>query len=326
MSMPTFPTSSPKREESINQILSSIAMEELGLSHILNAEGEKIQYVLGTLEEGSLPEPATVDDVLKVNASVQNILKATAYNQMFLNDKMINAINAPIQPGGSLGEIVGSYPTLSDLQEAVPIGVPGKYYFIDPYVYAWDSVNNKWINIGNFTGPQGPVGATGPQGIPGPTGPQGDIGPTGNAGLAFSPVLGMVMNTTNTATVPSATIVPFTSNASAMIGTTFVTDGIQVSEPGMYQVQYQLNVGPGQSGTFGLISENGGLGMIGRAVFQAAETSETATGIAIVQVRLAGGIISVVNESPTTITLINPPSGAGAVATLSVFKLSDPPY
>jgi len=178
MSMPTFPTSSPKREDSINQILSSIAMEELGLSHILNAEGEKIQYVLGTLEGGGPPEPATIDDVLKVNDSVQNMLKATAYNQMFLNEKTLNVINAPTQPDGSLGEIVGSYPTLTDLQEAIPIGVPGKYYFIDPYVFAWDALNNQWINIGSFTGPQGPIGNTGPQGIPGATGPAGNNGLT----------------------------------------------------------------------------------------------------------------------------------------------------
>ena len=30
-----------------NEIISSIAAEELSLSHILNAEGEKLQYVLG---------------------------------------------------------------------------------------------------------------------------------------------------------------------------------------------------------------------------------------------------------------------------------------
>ena len=47
MSLPSFPVSDPpiEREDAVNQILSSIAMEELGLSHILNAEGEKLQYM-----------------------------------------------------------------------------------------------------------------------------------------------------------------------------------------------------------------------------------------------------------------------------------------
>ena len=44
-------------------------MEELGLSHILNAEGEKLQYILGTLPGLSGP-PATVSDVLAANESV----------------------------------------------------------------------------------------------------------------------------------------------------------------------------------------------------------------------------------------------------------------
>ena len=53
MSMPSFPNIDPpiQREDAVNQILSSIAMEELGLSHILNAEGEKLQYILGTIPD-----------------------------------------------------------------------------------------------------------------------------------------------------------------------------------------------------------------------------------------------------------------------------------
>ena len=41
MSLPSFPKVDPpiERENAVNQILSSIAMEELGLSHILNEIG-----------------------------------------------------------------------------------------------------------------------------------------------------------------------------------------------------------------------------------------------------------------------------------------------
>ena len=51
MSLPNFPQTNPAltREASLNEIIAAIAAEELSLSHILNTEGEKLQYVLGTL-------------------------------------------------------------------------------------------------------------------------------------------------------------------------------------------------------------------------------------------------------------------------------------
>ncbi|MDQ0418021.1 hypothetical protein J2Z48_002210 [Croceifilum oryzae] len=45
------PTISITREDSINLLLTSIALEELSLSQILYTEGEKLQYVLGTLNK-----------------------------------------------------------------------------------------------------------------------------------------------------------------------------------------------------------------------------------------------------------------------------------
>ena len=89
MSLPSFPNIDPpiQREDAVNQILSSIAMEELGLSHILNAEGEKLQYILGTLPGLSGPA-ATVEEVLTANESVRNLLKTAVQNQLFLKAKM----------------------------------------------------------------------------------------------------------------------------------------------------------------------------------------------------------------------------------------------
>ena len=106
MSLPSFPNIDPpiQRENAVNQILSSIAMEELGLSNILNAEGEKLQYILGTLPGLSGPA-ATVEDVLSANESVRDLLKTAVQNQLFLKSKMQGALEAsPMQgPAGPTG-------------------------------------------------------------------------------------------------------------------------------------------------------------------------------------------------------------------------------
>ena len=106
MSMPSFPNVDPpiQREDAVNQILSSIAMEELGLSHILNAEGEKLQYILGTIPGLSGPT-ATVSDVLAANESVRGLLETAVQNQIFLKSKMQGALTAsPMQgPTGPTG-------------------------------------------------------------------------------------------------------------------------------------------------------------------------------------------------------------------------------
>ncbi len=95
MGLPTFPQApgSMTREDALNQILSSIAMEELGLSHILNAEGEKVQYVLGTLEGSNGLNP-TLEQLLQINDSVQRTLSTAMQNQMFLQNKMAAALKA----------------------------------------------------------------------------------------------------------------------------------------------------------------------------------------------------------------------------------------
>ena len=94
MSLPVFPDTPDDFtfENSIGQILTSIAMEEIGLSHIINAEGEKIQYILGTLPRWKPIVPPTVKQIIEINDSVKETLQQVAFNQMLLSVKMSVAL------------------------------------------------------------------------------------------------------------------------------------------------------------------------------------------------------------------------------------------
>ena len=99
MSMPTLIDAIPNvgREDAINQILATIAMEELGLSHILNAEGEKIQFALGTLATNRpLTGDVTIDNLIALDNSVAATLQAAAANMAALTDKLRVAVNADV--------------------------------------------------------------------------------------------------------------------------------------------------------------------------------------------------------------------------------------
>ena len=88
MSMPEFPTPNPDMtsEQALTMILSSIALEEVALSHIINAEGEKIQHVLHQAAKSCCPGDTA--DILAVNRSVTNMLEMVMQNQLLLKTKM----------------------------------------------------------------------------------------------------------------------------------------------------------------------------------------------------------------------------------------------
>lgn len=115
MSIPNFPEIDPEmtRERALDMILVSIAMEELALSHIINAEGEKLQYILGTLDEKRCGKSPDVNQLLCVNESISNLLEMVSQNQMLLKNKMDKVLQAipgcpcppgPIGPPGPPGE------------------------------------------------------------------------------------------------------------------------------------------------------------------------------------------------------------------------------
>lgn len=106
MSLPKIPDMNPnvtvERADAINMLLFSIGMEEIGLSHIINAEGEKIQYVLGTLTDADgnpipAPEGVTIDTVIQMNETVSSTLKDVLRNQLMLQLKLEDALNIPDQ-------------------------------------------------------------------------------------------------------------------------------------------------------------------------------------------------------------------------------------
>ena len=99
MSMPNIPDINPvigiDIDDSINMLISSIALEEIGLSHIINAEAEKIQYVLGTLDtthDISGYKLHSIDDLLRVNRSIDKTLREVLKNQMILHMKFEDTI------------------------------------------------------------------------------------------------------------------------------------------------------------------------------------------------------------------------------------------
>jgi hypothetical protein len=161
MSLPNFPDV-PKGftfDNAIYQILTSIAMEEIGLSHIINAEGEKLQYILGTLPGQKAPNP-TIEQVLEVNQSVQEMLKSVAFNQMFLSQKMSDALKAYLQ--NKKQEDADNHQNKIPAREikilsekAVAIEIGGKYgplefYILPPYSTDkafWSSSNESAATV-----------------------------------------------------------------------------------------------------------------------------------------------------------------------------------
>jgi len=95
MSLPTIPTipENLTQESAVNQLLVSIAMEELALGHILNAEGEKLQYALGTLA-GAGGAASSITDVLLINESVADMLSAVAVQEAQLMCKLSIALRS----------------------------------------------------------------------------------------------------------------------------------------------------------------------------------------------------------------------------------------
>ena len=267
MSLPTFPPIEPplSREGSINEIISSIAAEELSLSHILNAEGEKLQYVLGTLP--GLEAAAALDEVMQVNQSVQETLSSVMEQQMLLTGKLASAMSAPILPGptGATGPTgaAGRTGTTGPTGAQGPIGPTGATGAVGP---AGAVGPTGATGATGATGPTGAVGATGATGATGSagangavgvagitgaagaagaTGPTGASGPTGATGPNLTATAGFAANTQGSSVlvalggspIPLPNAQVLSPDITANTGNTVFT----VATAGTYQISYHVN-------------------------------------------------------------------------------------
>jgi hypothetical protein len=97
MIFPNFPENiNPSEELDKEQVvllhLTSIAFEELGLAHIINAEAEKLQFALGTLNDSD-PVVKDLDDLLDINRSVERVLRTVIKKEMILQFKLDDVID-----------------------------------------------------------------------------------------------------------------------------------------------------------------------------------------------------------------------------------------
>ena len=74
------PTNPVDRTQAIADIIESIALEETGLAHIINAEGEKIQ--------AGLVIAKSISDLVEINSSVKDTLVNVIKLQMLLQFKL----------------------------------------------------------------------------------------------------------------------------------------------------------------------------------------------------------------------------------------------
>lgn len=81
MSMPVITPSTTSRFQSITDVIESIALEQTALSHIINAEGMKLERVVAT-------PGLSIEQILATNKSVKSMLSSITRLEMVLQSKL----------------------------------------------------------------------------------------------------------------------------------------------------------------------------------------------------------------------------------------------
>lgn len=225
MSQPNYPNIDPPltRDGSVNQIISSIAAEELSLSHILNAEGEKLQFVLGTLP--GLNGGADIDDVMDVNKSVQRTLDEITQQQLMLGAKLSSALGAPVftGPTGPVGPTGAIGPATGAAGPTGPDGAVGAAGAAGAAGPAGAAGSTGPAGVQGAPGPVGATGVAGADGVTGPTGPTGAAGAAGATGAEGAAGPTGATGATGAAGITGATGVSGSTGSTGAAGSTGAT-------------------------------------------------------------------------------------------------------
>ena len=104
MSMPRIEIPTVSEEIALANIIASIALEEAALAHIINAEGEKIQRVVGTFvpedetEPLLLVPPADAEDMQAINTTVGDMMETISNIESSLHNKLRTVLAVLVVP------------------------------------------------------------------------------------------------------------------------------------------------------------------------------------------------------------------------------------
>ncbi|MEQ5998337.1 BclA C-terminal domain-containing protein [Bacillus amyloliquefaciens] len=275
MSQPNLPNITPvvtlSRDDTINLLLSSIAMEELEMAHILNAEGEKIQYALGTIP-GLTGPPSSLADILNLNESVRDTLDSLMKQELLLGSKLDSISNiptlagptgatGPTGPAGGPAGPTGAIGPAGATGPTGPTGVTGAGLqgivafnpLIAPtYTTGQVVLYNGSSYVANVNSPAGTPGASADYTLlaaAGSTGATGGTGPTGITGTSLTATSGYASNTGGgvVAVIAGGTTIPLPNeqNLSADITANVANTIFTVAPAGRYYISYHINLTAG---------------------------------------------------------------------------------
>ena len=95
MGMPIILPGDTTLDQAVTDLIISVAMQETSLSHILNAEGEKMEAIISM--EGTSPE-----DLMRMNQSAELITGAVTRLELILQSKLELFVRCPSVTSSSM--------------------------------------------------------------------------------------------------------------------------------------------------------------------------------------------------------------------------------